>query len=593
MTSTDTWLDGADFAGFVRREEDALLRAAVLVRGELPRAEALVEEALAAVGRRWEQAAEEDPVTEVRRHLYRSAVADAEREGTRGLPATLGGAAGRADWAQRSRSAEEERRRGEVGRALGRLTPRQRAVLCLLALDGATVAEAARTLRVLPRTVRAEGRDALTVLTADLPDEHLRDGRADGPGVRWLLSSAVEDLPSPDRVESVVLLAQQGRASVRRRSLLVAGGVVGGGAATALVARWAGREPEAEPPPVGSPTLTTRTLDGVVVALAPTPPEEAALPLAPDRAVLGVPDPVGPGEPGAVEPLPGDGLALPVLALYLVHLDRGAYTPVVQVPDPEGRPVLSSIPVRVGGGPDPLGNLVSPTSISADRASIALPSSGAVVVGDVARGTWGATELRDPTLSLAGWAPGERLVVARGRDDAWVVDPDTGTVERAAGPVYPGRHELLWDGDTTRLRRYADDGGLTGEEEVPGPPVVPFEDTVSSEGGWVAAHAFLPSRYQEEVGRSQGVVALRADGSEPVRLLAASFPAGSLAIRYRVLRWAGDGRLLVESLADGGGNTQPQRRVLLWDVPGGLLHRVADVVGVGPTGSWFTGQWGL
>jgi hypothetical protein len=196
-------------------------------------------------------------------------------------------------------------------------------------------------------------------------------------------------------------------------------------------------------------------------------------------------------------------------------------------------------------------------------------------------------------VSLAGWAPGDRLVVARGRDDSWLVDPRTGTVERADGPVHPGRHELVWDGTGTRLRTYGDDGAMTGQQPVPGPPVVPFEDTASTDDGWVAAHAFLPGPYQDDVGRSQGVVALRADGSEPVRLLAASFPAGSMAIRYRVLRWAGEGRLLVESLADGGGSTQPRRRVLLWDVPGGLLHRVADVVGVGPTGSWFTGQWGL
>ena len=79
MAGTDTWVDGADFAGFVSREEDDLLRVAVLVRGDLARAEELVEDAFVDVGRRWEQAADEDPAAEVRRHLYRTAVAHAER----------------------------------------------------------------------------------------------------------------------------------------------------------------------------------------------------------------------------------------------------------------------------------------------------------------------------------------------------------------------------------------------------------------------------------------------------------------------------------------------------------------------------------
>ena len=179
-------------------------------------------------------------------------------------------------------------------------------MLCLLALDGATVGEAARTLRVLPRTVRAEARDALAAARQGrCPGSTLRDGRADGPGVRWLLSSAVEDLPAP---------GPRG----------VGGAPGGSGAGVGASAqparrRWRRRRPaprrrswrggrvgrrSAEEAPPGSPVLRSTSLDGVTVMLAPTPCEEATLPLAPGRGALGVPDPVGPGEPGAVEPLP-------------------------------------------------------------------------------------------------------------------------------------------------------------------------------------------------------------------------------------------------------------------------------------------------
>ncbi len=593
MASSGPVVDGldAEFAGFVRREEDRLLPVAFLVRADLRSAERLVEDALVEVGRRWDQAVEEEPAAEVRRHVYRAAVAGADKDGSREQAMdALAGHAGEAQWVDRDRGTDEERYRQRVGRALGGLTPRQRAVLCLLALDGESVSEAARTLHVLPRTVRGDARDAVAALARDLPDENLDDGRADGPAVHWLLESAATDLPSPDLAESAALRAREAGRTVRRRTLIVAGGVVGAGALTAVLVRQLGRSAPAEPEP-GSPVLESTALDGVTVLLAPSPAQEARLPLAPERELLAVPDPLGPGDPGDAENLPSAGVAAPVLALYLVRTQRSGLSPVVQTPAADGGSGKWVLPVSVGVSEDPGGTAIGPRTISDGRRWLVLHSPGRLVVFEVSTGTWTVLQVRDPTLRVSGWSPGGRLVVARGRDHEWVADPLRGSVERADQPVYPGRHELVWDGAATVVRTYDDDGVLSGQDPVPGPTVVPSGNSASSVGGSVAAHAFLPGRYQEEVGRSQGVVATSVGGS--VRVLAAAFPAGSTAIRYRVLRWADEGRLLVESLADSDGDTPSSRRVLLWDVSGNRLYRVGDLVGVGPRGSWFSGLWTL
>jgi DNA-directed RNA polymerase specialized sigma24 family protein len=587
----DDGLD-AEFVGFVRREEDRLLPVAFLVRADLRRAERLVEDALVEVGRRWEQAVEEEPAAEVRRHVYRSAVADAAKDGSRDeAVAALSGRTGEAGWVRRERDEGEERHRDQVGRALGGLTPRQRAVLCLLALDGDTVAEAARTLHVLPRTVRGDARDAVAALARDLPGENLADGRADGPAVHWLLESAATDLPAPDLAESAARRAREAGRSVRRRSLLVAGGVVGAGAVTAVVVRRLGERAPAEPEP-GTPVLESSVLDGVTVLLAPSPAQEATLPMAPERQLLGVPDPVGPGDPRDIENLPSAGTPAPVVALYLVRRERTGLSPVVQTPAADGGSGRWLLSVSVDVVDDTGGTYLGPRSISDGRRWIVLHSPGRLVVAEVSTGTWTQIPVRDPTLRVSGWSPGGRLVVARGRDHAWLADPQAGTVERMEQPVYPGRHELVWDGARTVLRTFDDDGVMSGQDEVPGPYVVPFGNTASDIGDWAAAHAFLPGPYQDEIGRSQGVVAMPAGGG-PVRVLAAAFPANSTVIRYRVLGWVDGGRLLVESLTDGEDASAPTHRVLVWDVLGDRLYRVADVVGVGPSGSWFSGLWAL
>ncbi|HEX6917881.1 MAG TPA: hypothetical protein VF140_07355, partial [Phycicoccus sp.] len=101
-------------------------------------------------------------------------------------------------------------------------------------------------------------------------------------------------------------------------------------------------------------------------------------------------------------------------------------------------------------------------------------------------------------------------------------------------------------------------------------------------------------RYQDELGRAQGVVAVPPEDGGPPRVLAAEVPVGATADRYRVLAWGPGGVVLVESRSDAGPSGGPLRRVLAWEVEQGRLWRLGEVPGVGaPGGSWFTGQWAL
>jgi DNA-directed RNA polymerase specialized sigma24 family protein len=594
VASTDVWVDGADLAGFVRREEEGLFHAAVLVRADLPRAEELVEDALVAVGRRWSQAADEDPRAEVWGRLYRAAVGDAAQAGTgpgarARAAAALGGTTRDQDWVQGPRRVEHERHRDEVAHALARLTARQRAVLTLLALDGASVPEAARTLRVLPRSVRHDARDAVAVLATDLPDENLDDGRADGPAVRRLLDTAVADLPPPDLVERVALSAIESRRTLRRRSLLVAGGAVGAGAFGAVLVRHLGAEGSPEPRPTGDPVLATTVLGGVRVHPAPGPEEEAALPTHPDRGALPVPDPVGPGDPSLVRPLPSGVVAAAVEAVYLVRAgEAGAFVPVLRMSGP-GRVQWLVPGVELPSRSEY--ELVGPGTVAPDRRRLALPAAARVVVLDVPSGRTTEVDVPDPTLRTAGWTADGRTVLVRARAGGWAVDPEARTVERVGDARAPGWGELAWVGGATVVRRLADDGRVSDVEAVGGPPVLPFGPSASTPQGWVAAAAFLPGRYQDELGLSQGVVAVGPGG--PLRALAYRAPVGSSALRFRVLGWVEPATALIESrsLVDQGGGLV--LRVLAWDVVGERLWQVGTVDGVGGPGSWFRGQWGL
>ncbi len=584
MAATEApWTSGPDLEGFVRREQDELLRVAYLVRGDLARAEALTEDALVAVGRRWARAAEEDPGTAVRGILYRSALAEADAAPPAPWPPPE-----EPDWATEDGGPEQRDRRATLTAALAGLTARQRAALTLLVLDRATEEHAAHLLGGRRHRVHADAGEALARLAAALPDLDLPAGRVDAPAVRWLLEATLEDVPDPDLAPRVLRRAADERRAVRRRTVLVSGGLVGAGVlATAVVGQLGAGAGTAR---TGDSRLDAVALGGVRVHLAPAPPAEAVLPRHPDRAALGVPDPIGPGDPTVVAVLEPGATGGPVLAVYLVHGGASIYVPVLQTPGPA--PGLWRADAGRVTGEDRR-SLVAPGAVSSDRRRVALPSVSGVVVIDVDAGTAGSVAIRDPTLRTVGWAADDRTVVARGRDDSWLVDPAAGTVQHTRLPVAPGWHELAWTGGTPQLRTLTRTGSLAAAAELPGPAVVPFGPSASSADGWVAAAAYLPGRYQDELGRSQGVVAVRAGAGQAPRVLAAEVAAGSGEVRYRVLRWVPPGTVLLESRSVAAADGSPVARVLAWDVAGERLWQVGVVEGLGGSSSWFSGQWGL
>jgi DNA-directed RNA polymerase specialized sigma24 family protein len=591
VATTDVpWSTGADFVGFAHREQEDLLRIALLVDGDSDRARRLVEDALVAVGRRWTQFVEEDPHLEVRRTLYRSAVASAESAASPGYAGSAG-SAGSGD-APVAVVGDEDT---AESRALARLSPRRRALLAARCLDGRTERETARLLRMGVRRVRAETDGAVADLAAALPGHRLGHGGVGDPGLTRLLRAVPAELPEIDVVDSAALRARAEHRAIRRRGVLAAGGVVAAGALTTALVRRAGEPPAPVPVPTGDPRLPSTTLDGVPVQLAPDLRDEAALPTHRSPSSLGVPDSLGPGDPTRLLALPPGGLVAPVSTVYLVHDERGRFLPVLQL---EGEvPRTRSVPRAAFSGLETSTTVVGPRTIADDRARLVFPAPSLVVVVDVATGSVSQVPVPDPTLRVAGWAHDGRTVVAqgpRGREDGWLVDPAAGVVHSATGFVHSGRAELTWTGGVTGVRSFADDGTIVGWREVPGPRVVPYGVSASDDRGWVAAPAYLPGPYQEDLGRGQGVVAVPPEGGGPPRVLAAEVPVGSTEDRYRVLAWAPGGVVVVESRSPAGPTGGPLRRVLGWDVEGGRLWRLGEVTGVGsPGGSWFTGQWAL
>ena len=158
-------MDG--FENFVRARSPALARTAYLLTGDRQAAEDLLQEALARVAERWAAIVRGgDPEPYVRQVLYRRAV-DAwrvrrwrevlHREEVPEL-------AGPAD------PAEAVTQRIVLRNALGRLTPRQRAVLVLRFYEDRTEREAAEILGCSPNTVKSQTRHALDRLRELVPD---------------------------------------------------------------------------------------------------------------------------------------------------------------------------------------------------------------------------------------------------------------------------------------------------------------------------------------------------------------------------------------------------------------------------------------
>jgi hypothetical protein len=414
--------------------------------------------------------------------------------------------------------------------------------------------------------------------------------------LRELLELASDDVPDLDLAPEAWEEALRRNRTVVRRTVLGVGGVAAVGVLGFVVRDRNGS-------PVPSPTATstatvaadgrmpTAQVDGVTVYLAPDPPDEALLPRYPDAARLKIPRHLGPADLAIRAELgPGGGVAEPLRAVFLVVAEGGGYHPVLFAPD---APFQVEVPtVRINSG-DGVQSALGPRSISDDRHRIVIPQPGRVVVLDARDGSVVTVEVPDPTLSLAGWARDRTLVVARGRDYGWLIDPRTGDLRKGRSAVNPDWAELAQGDAGAELRSFSGTGELTGIRLLLGAPVVPITTSVSNTEGWVAGGAFLPGAYQSALGRSQGLVAVHSDLPPKPRVLAATtgplVPKGA----FRALAWGPRDIVLFESRSERAGFQGLVRRVLAWDVNEGRLYQVADVDRAASTPGEFSGTYAL
>jgi RNA polymerase sigma-70 factor (sigma-E family) len=164
----------ADFDHFVTASSDALLRTAYLVVWDPVEAEDLVQECLLAVARRWPRVRKMDhPHAYARRVLINLALDGAQRRTRRRHELVGDEAAALAAIPDESsaRSLHAVGVRAELIEALGRLPPRQRAVLVLRYFEDLGEAQVAELLGCSVGTVKSTASRGLTRLHAALsPD---------------------------------------------------------------------------------------------------------------------------------------------------------------------------------------------------------------------------------------------------------------------------------------------------------------------------------------------------------------------------------------------------------------------------------------
>jgi RNA polymerase sigma-70 factor (sigma-E family) len=151
------------FDDFVRAESGALIRSAYLLTGDRHHAEDLVQTVLARVVPRWHKI--DDPGAYVNRALYTQFVSWWRRRRIRVVETLI------ADVPERPAPIGPELELSLVLRqALGRLTPRQRAVLVLRFYEDHSEAETAARLGCRVGTVKSQTRHALERLRRLAPE---------------------------------------------------------------------------------------------------------------------------------------------------------------------------------------------------------------------------------------------------------------------------------------------------------------------------------------------------------------------------------------------------------------------------------------
>lgn len=153
-------MDDSGFTEWAVGAERQLLRAAVLLTGDLQAAEDLVQEALVKVALRWERLAQGNPTGFARTVIVRDNISRWRRR--REVPTPTP-----SDLAAVSSDPETTL---VVRRALGRLTAKQRAVVVLRHFEDLSVEEVAVVMGVGVGTVKSQNAAALARLRNGAPE---------------------------------------------------------------------------------------------------------------------------------------------------------------------------------------------------------------------------------------------------------------------------------------------------------------------------------------------------------------------------------------------------------------------------------------
>ena len=163
-----------DFEAWATARGRALARTAYLLTGDVHLAEDLVQETLARVADRWPRVVRRgEPDAYATRVLHNLAV-DAWRRRRSRPPEVLGHQSTDEPGHRGPDPADVSDRRLLLRQALGRLTPKQRAVLVLRFYEDLTEVQAAAVLGCSTSTVKSQARQALSRLR-DLAPELLAD----------------------------------------------------------------------------------------------------------------------------------------------------------------------------------------------------------------------------------------------------------------------------------------------------------------------------------------------------------------------------------------------------------------------------------
>jgi RNA polymerase sigma-70 factor (sigma-E family) len=168
----------AEFEQFVADSTDALLRTAYLVVGDLAESEDLVQECFVTVAKRWPRVRSmEYPRAYARRVLLNLALDGSARRSRRRLELAQADTIHEQFDERSSGELTAVDTRSELAAALGRLPPRQRAVLVLRYFEDLSEADTAAALQCSVGTVKSTASRALARLQSSLTTTVTKESR--------------------------------------------------------------------------------------------------------------------------------------------------------------------------------------------------------------------------------------------------------------------------------------------------------------------------------------------------------------------------------------------------------------------------------